>query len=253
METNTTTLGGMLDRSRMTLCVFMFAILAFNPFTSLLSGFGSQLGGGDGGAHGTSRTLQSIETEADVASGWFAWMLPTVIMWLLNGTIVAAVLARIFVFGEPITKPLSESSVRYWRHRKQADMDLAKGEYAAAATQLRSCLHALGRPLPTSKLDLAASLGWQSVRQALHRIYVGRWLSRHAGAFYSSVKADDVKSSARDAALVYHKLHQLYLTGHISAGSMSGVNLALCAVNLAEAAGNAVSRGMRQKFMQRLA
>jgi len=53
-------------------------------------------------------------------------MLPTLIMWLLNGTIVAAVLARIFVFGEPITKPLSESSVRYWRHRKQADMDLAK-------------------------------------------------------------------------------------------------------------------------------
>jgi len=88
-----------------------------------------------------------------------------------------------------------------------------QGEYAAAATQLRNCLHALGRPLPTSKLDLAASLGWQSVRQALHRVYVGRWLSRHAGAFYTSVKADDVKTSARDAALVYHKLHQLYLTG----------------------------------------
>ena len=33
-------------------------------------------------------------------------------------------------------------------------------------------------------------------------------------------------------------------SGHISAGSMSGVNLALGAVNLAEAAGNAVSRGM---------
>ena len=61
-----------------------------------------------------------------VAAGWLSWMLPTLIMWLLNGTIVAAVLARIFVFGEPITKPLSESSVRYWRHRKQADMDLAK-------------------------------------------------------------------------------------------------------------------------------
>ena len=61
-----------------------------------------------------------------VASGWLAWMLPTFIIWLINGTIVTAILARIFVFGEPITKPLSESSVRYWRHRKQADMDLAK-------------------------------------------------------------------------------------------------------------------------------
>ena len=70
--------------------------------------------------------LISYRCCSGVASGWLVWMLPTFIMWMINGTIVTAVLARIFVFGEPITKPLSESSVRYWRHRKQADMDLAK-------------------------------------------------------------------------------------------------------------------------------
>ena len=66
METTTTTLGGMLDRSRMTLCVFMFAILAFNPFTSLLSSSGSQLDGAGGGGHGGGRTLQSVDPEPGV-------------------------------------------------------------------------------------------------------------------------------------------------------------------------------------------
>jgi hypothetical protein len=51
-----------------------------------------------------------------------------------------------------------------------------------------------------------------------------------------------VRQSARDAAVVYHKLHQLHLTGHVKAGNRgTGINLALSAVNLAEAAGDTVS------------
>ena len=35
-------------------------------------------------------------------------------------------MVRVFIFGEPVTKPLSESSVCYWKFRKQADVDLAR-------------------------------------------------------------------------------------------------------------------------------
>ena len=58
--------------------------------------------------------------------GWWDWMFPTLVMWLLNGTIVAAVMTQMFIFGEPVTRPRSESSVCYWRHRKQADKNLAR-------------------------------------------------------------------------------------------------------------------------------
>ena len=47
-------------------------------------------------------------------------------MWLVNGVIAAGVLAWIFISGEPVTKSLSESSVVYWRNRKQADVELAR-------------------------------------------------------------------------------------------------------------------------------
>ena len=116
-----------------------------------------------------------------------------------------------------------------------------QGDYTKAETHLRSCLTAVGRPMPTSKLDLTASLFWHTLRQVLHSLYIGRWLSSLAGGIRNSPTKGDVKSSARDSALVYHKLHQLHLTGHGSSGAMSSINLALCAVNLAEASADAMS------------
>jgi len=56
---------------------------------------------------------------------WLSWLMPSLIVWMLNGVVMAAVLAKLFVFGEPVTKPLTASSVSYWRSRRQADVYLA--------------------------------------------------------------------------------------------------------------------------------
>lgn len=50
--------------------------------------------------------------------------------WLLHAVIAMAVLVRIFVFGEPVTRPHSDNAVLFWRHRRQADEDLAKVDVA---------------------------------------------------------------------------------------------------------------------------
>lgn len=91
---------------------------------------------------------------------------------------------------------------------------ILQGHYALASRQLKLSLQALGRPLPASRLDLFSSLTWQALRQLLNRVFIGRWLSSKAGRLTTGeVKAEEVRDSARDAALVYHKLNQLHMTG----------------------------------------
>lgn len=52
--------GGMADKSRFALCVFMFSILAFNPFGSMLGSIGSSAGGSYGGSNRGGRTLLEL-------------------------------------------------------------------------------------------------------------------------------------------------------------------------------------------------
>jgi sterol regulatory element-binding transcription factor 1 len=228
---------GMLDRSRFLLCISMFALMLFNPLSSVMRS--NAIGGVDSvqGKFG-GRTLQGIDEGVSTGGGhgWFDWILPTLIVWLVNGFIAVGVLVKILIYGEPVMQPNSKVSTDYWRNRKQADVKLARGEYAEAVSSLGKCLEVVGRPLPTSKFDLAASLFWQCLRQLLHRLYIGRWL---AALGNKDVKMK--KTSARDASLVYHKLHQLHLTGHVPLGTASGLNLALNAVNLAEVASDVLA------------
>nr|XP_012416816.1 PREDICTED: sterol regulatory element-binding protein 2 isoform X2 [Odobenus rosmarus divergens] len=233
---------GMVDRSRILLCVLTFLCLSFNPLTALLQW---------GGAHssdqhpysGSGRSILSLESGS---GGWFDWMMPTLLLWLVNGVIVLSVFVKLLVHGEPVIRPHSRSSVTFWRHRKQADLDLARGDFAAAAANLQTCLSVLGRALPTSRLDLACSLSWNVIRYSLQKLRLVRWLlkkvfqRRRATPATPATAAgfeDEAKASARDAALAYHRLHQLHITGKLPAGSAcSDVHMALCAVNLAECA-----------------
>ncbi|KAF3846427.1 hypothetical protein F7725_003505 [Dissostichus mawsoni] len=230
--------GGMLDRSRMALCAFTFLFLSLNPLAALLCASGSSSAGSSAATPHTGRSVLGVDIAAE-SWGWMDWMLPTLLVWLVNGVLVSGVLVRLLVYGEPVTRPHSGSSVLFWRHRKQADLDLARGDFAQASQNLWTCLKALGRPLPISQLDLACSALWSLLRFCLQRLWVGRWLAARAGGLRSDrpLKEDACKSS-RDAALVYHRLHQLHMTGKLNGSHLSAVHMALSAVNLAECAGS---------------
>uniref|UniRef100_A0A4W6DWA7 Sterol regulatory element-binding protein 1 n=1 Tax=Lates calcarifer TaxID=8187 RepID=A0A4W6DWA7_LATCA len=227
--------GGMLDRSRMALCAFTFLFLSLNPLAALLCSSGSSSAGSTA-ATTTHHAGRSVLADS---WGWMDWMLPTILVWLLNGILVSGVLIRLLVYGEPVTRPHSGSSVLFWRHRKQADLDLARGDFAQASQNLWTCLKALGRPLPTSQLDLACAALWSLLRFCLQRLWVGRWLAARAGGLRSDRPLqEDACKSSRDAALVYHRLHQLHMTGKLNGSHLSAVHMALSAVNLAECSGS---------------
>ncbi|XP_066497820.1 sterol regulatory element-binding protein 1 isoform X2 [Hoplias malabaricus] len=241
--TNAERSGGMLDRSRMALCAFTLLFLSFNPLASLYGSSSSSRGGeAIGPSHlGSGRTVLGVESAAE-SWGWIDWMLPTLLVWLLNGVLVAGVLIKLLVYGEPVTRPHSESSVLFWRHRKQADLDLARGDFAQASQNLWTCLKALGRPLPTSQLDLACAVLWSTLRLWLQRLWVGRWLACKAGGLRADRPLqEDARKSYRDAALVYHRLHQLHMTGKLGGSHLFAVHMAMSAVNLAECAGDCLS------------
>ncbi|KAL7982456.1 hypothetical protein Chor_010054 [Crotalus horridus] len=234
---------GMVDRSRMLLCALTFLCLSFNPLTSFLDSKETP----DTYStvhHGSERNIQAIKPES---GGWFGWMMPTLILWLVNGVIILSVFIKLLVHGEPVIRLHSRSSVTFWRHRKQADLDLAKGDFAAAASNLQICLSTLGRALPTSRFDLICSLSWNIIRYSLQKLGLVRWLLKRTSQQRRATETplgfeDEAKTSARDAALVYHKLHQLHITGELpSSSAYSGLHMALCAVNLAECAEEKIS------------
>ncbi|XP_015242997.1 PREDICTED: sterol regulatory element-binding protein 1 [Cyprinodon variegatus] len=243
LEQSTTggVIGGMLDRSRMALCAFTFLFLSLNPLAALLCSSSSTSTGNAADLtphHHAGRSVLGVDIPAE-SWGWMDWMLPTILVWLLNGILVSGVLIRLLVYGEPVTRPHSGSSVLFWRHRKQADLDLARGDFAQASHNLWTCLKALGRPLPTSQLDLACAALWSLLRFCLQRLWVGRWLAARAGGLRTDRPLqEDACKSSRDAALVYHRLHQLHMTGKLNGSHLSAVHIALSAVNLAECAGS---------------
>ncbi|NXK12011.1 SRBP1 protein, partial [Herpetotheres cachinnans] len=233
---------GMLDRSRMALCAFVFLCLSFNPLASLLRGSGAPAPVGSLGTAGPSRSIMAESGTVEEPWGWAQWLWPTLAFWVLNAALVLGAVVRLFVCGEPVTRPHSEPSVLFWRHRRQADLDLDRGDFAQGAQHLRTALGALGRPLPASHGDLACSLLWSLLRHLLQRLWVGRWLAARAGGLRPDPPPPaHVQQSARDAAMAYHRLHQLHLAGKQAGGHLLAINLALSAVNLAECAGDAVS------------
>ncbi|NXL04495.1 SRBP1 protein, partial [Mesembrinibis cayennensis] len=233
---------GMLDRSRMALCAFVFLCLSFNPLASLLRGSGAPAPVGSPGTAGPGRSIMAESGTVEEPWGWSQWLWPTLAFWVLNAALVLGAVVRLFVCGEPVTRPHSEPSVLFWRHRRQADLDLDRGDFAQGAQHLRTALGALGRPLPASHGDLACSLLWSLLRHLLQRLWVGRWLAARAGGLRPDPPPPaHVRQSARDAAMTYHRLHQLHLAGKQAGGHLLAINLALSAVNLAECAGDAIS------------
>ncbi|PNF43046.1 hypothetical protein B7P43_G05564 [Cryptotermes secundus] len=229
---------GMLDHSRMALCIFMLAVITFNPFGMILNKFVDS--SKDYSATIIEgRTLQNFDSSE---SGIWHWVGSSLFLWIFNSILLLSCLIKLFVYGDPVIQAKSKESVTFFRHRRQADFDLSKGDLAAGNQELRRCLQAFGRSLPASKLELLSSTVWHIIRQILHRVWIGRWLAKYAGGFFvDSMTRREAMNSAKELALLYHHLHQLHLVNGSTDGHLTGLVLAFSAVNMAEASSDLLS------------
>jgi sterol regulatory element-binding transcription factor 1 len=244
----------LLDRSRLLMCTVMMCLVVVNPVGMLMDTARSnrpwsRMSDYDGviGVHDTSRSIlgavDADEQNKDLQFSWQEMVFSVATSWLVNLMLIFTCLTWIFVYGEPLMHRKSPAAVQFWRSRKQADFDLARGDYVNAANHLRQSLVHLGRPLPESRVDMFVCTLWQLTRQVLHRIWVDKFFIRWSGGFMlSSNERKEALGSLRDAAVVYHTLHKLHLTGFARQSYSSGAVLALGALNFAEASGDSISR-----------
>ncbi|XP_053678112.1 sterol regulatory element-binding protein 1 [Anopheles nili] len=226
-------LGGMSSNTRLTYCMFMLTVLVVNPFGSLMS----FAGGSDDVAEelGTTRRILAVEES-------FSWarISSTLLLGLVNFLLMAFCLIRMLVYGDPVLPARSRASNEYWKHKKQSDLEFRRGNADASYREAKLCLQSFGLSLPSTRLERFSTTGWQFVRMFFHRLYVGRWLSRRTGGLFKPEgERMHALHSARELALLYHRLHQLHLV--MDRSDANGLMMSLCAVNMAETAAAVMS------------
>ncbi|XP_032242249.2 sterol regulatory element-binding protein 1 isoform X2 [Nematostella vectensis] len=244
------------DRTRVALCSFLIIFLFFSPLNLLLpmSRSESMLHSASSyfRPHGGSRTLSSIDTNYQT-SAMISWAVIMGLKWFVNIILVIGVLVRIFVFGEPVTRPNSERATLFWRHKNKADIALSQGSNLVAAEHLEVCLRVLGRPTPHTKLDVFCGVVWHCLRHALHRLGVGRRLASSGlqvlfRQINQDIHCEYDKLNAQAAAVVCQRLLQMHLTGDAPRSYWRACFLGLSAINLAENAGNYVSTQLKSQM-----
>jgi sterol regulatory element-binding transcription factor 1 len=221
---------GLLDHTRLTICMFMLAVISFNPFGIVLNQFSSSSNLDD------TRATRNILSTNLYQSPWSFGS--SLMLWCINLLVLGFCLVKMFVYGDPIISSCSKEAQKFWRHRRQANHYISTGDKLEAKQELRRCLQTFGITLATSRFELVLSLCWQVFRQIMHRLWVGRWLSRHVGGFFvDGMTKHEALTSCRELALVFHDLHQLQLVdGPEETCHLLGLTTALSALNLAEAA-----------------
>ncbi|XP_030373278.1 sterol regulatory element-binding protein 1 [Scaptodrosophila lebanonensis] len=216
---------GMATHSRLALCMFMFAVLAVNPFKSLLQRSSydkyetvDELSG--------QRRILSYETDAE--GGWQQTS-SSLLLWLLNIFLMLGCMVKLLVYGDPLLGAETHGSYA------NAETYFAQGQATQAYASYLNCLQLYGISLPSTRFENFMLTAWQFLRFLFHRLWVGRVLSRKAGGlFCSAMQRKRALASARELALIFNRLNQLHLTGNRKDGQ--GTMLTLYACNMAEVA-----------------
>lgn len=209
-------------------CLFMVSMLIFNPIGSMFSYFSPSTGLADSASPHVGRKVLE-----DAGSSYFEQQWSWSLAWALNLLVTLGVFLRFF-FWNRLGSYDSGKSSKYWQYRRQADSDIAKGNWSAAIHQLHQCLAILDKPHDPSRFYTCKSFIVSALYIAMSRCRITRRFVR------SSMKSISIKMrSSWDAAEVYHKLNELRLANHAT-DEQCPIYFALSAINHAESASEAL-------------
>ncbi|XP_026765140.2 sterol regulatory element-binding protein 1 isoform X2 [Galleria mellonella] len=231
---------GMGDRSRLALCAFMVGLIAFNPFSAFFGSFMSDSTSQDFSARVDQRRILSDNNIGYTNGSWSIWLFNTILIYLINFIILGGCLVKLLVYGDSVPKSQSKEAGLFYKHKRQAENFLKKGNLENAKLELHHSLAVCGKSVQTDGQGhtkytalLAAIL-----RQVLQRLPFGRYLVQRAGDIWSDSPARRATQHwATEVSTVSHHLAQLSVLSSQS-GRGESVLLALQAVNLAEATSN---------------
>uniref|UniRef100_A0A158P7Z5 MYND-type domain-containing protein n=1 Tax=Angiostrongylus cantonensis TaxID=6313 RepID=A0A158P7Z5_ANGCA len=215
----------------------MFAVLMWNPLSLLSTGSTVAVGRDNYDEMAPTGGRVLIEARPSFFHSIFnKKVIRPCFVWSVNIFVVICVLTRLLVYDEPVQDFKSRSWHVFLSIRNRAREEANKGNVREAQRQYIECLQILERPLPSAGVEQALSVVWQIIRHTLNSLWIGRWFSRRRRDAGKPVTV--VCKSHAHTAMIYHKMHQLHLLGIDETNEgLSGLYLALSAVNLAESAG----------------
>ncbi|XP_003703827.1 sterol regulatory element-binding protein 1 [Megachile rotundata] len=235
-STSVLTNQGMRDHTRLTLCGFMFLLLAFNPLGLLINNVG-RFNSDYANTKLDGRTILNYQDQSDSENPIWS----NVLLWLTNAILLISGLCRLLLYGDPILTSDSKLFLELHRWRRQAEFNISKNEYSQACRDLHQCLQFLGRPYPSSRTEIWLATMWQIIRQLLHKLWIGKWILYTHKWFSEKTTRQQAEISAMEIATIYQ--HMLCL--RLSEGSKNGtLYLAFSAVNYAEAAGETIPKSL---------
>ncbi|XP_063718442.1 sterol regulatory element-binding protein 1-like isoform X2 [Symsagittifera roscoffensis] len=242
---------GLTDRSKVTLCMIMMCVFFFNPVGVMVSRSGVfdsaspdspsvVLYSDVVSEHNGNRVLQSVDEPQPENSSWhgnidddfYGLMSQGVVVWIMNAIVVMVIVGKVFIFGEPCLHSKSDEYQTFKTLVAEADVLLSQRDYASGSATLKRSLTLIGCPVPVSNLDLLFSVIWRMLRLICQRTDFGRCVLRRLADFNGPKNA--TMKHAKEVAVVYHKLFQLYLTGCVPDNKLCGTLYGLTALTMSD-------------------
>lgn len=203
------------DGSKMVLCVFVLAVLAFNPFGSLITYYQPPFNYEATAASG--RSILGFSEDTDwrglVYSKWH-----TFFGWFLN------IILCCFFLRAAFGRPKGDRKFKNWTHLVQANANLKDGKLREAQENYELALvDVTGHSVPSSLPSKLISLTWHSTRVVLNTFYIGVWFSDHLDK--------NQEALAKIECFIHCKLNSLDMLMQEGKPSLTGFIHAMAAIS----------------------